>query len=57
MDRIDEIVFDMSASIATREQALAFVMDHTEGFDELEGGVQLNFAVCVLSCYFLNVVV
>ena len=41
------IVFDPSATLRVRQEALAFVMDHTEGFDEdvhadgLEGALDL----------------
>ena len=48
MDRIDAIVFDTSASLPARQQALAFVMDHTEGFDEVDGKFIGLFLFCVL---------
>eukprot|EP01041_Mallomonas_annulata_P007904 gene7904-16177_t len=34
MDRVDEIVFDEDADFRCRQEALLFVMDHTEGFDD-----------------------
>ena len=47
LDGVDVIVFDPSATLRVRQEALAFVMDHTEGFDEdaqadgLEGALDL----------------
>ncbi len=35
LDRVDVIVFDAQASGRVRQEALTFLMDHTEGFDEL----------------------
>lgn len=34
LDVVDVIVFDVEASARVRQEALAFLMDHTEGFDE-----------------------
>ena len=31
LDRVDELVFDDGASVRVREEALGFMMDHTEG--------------------------
>ena len=38
LDQIDEIVFDSSATLRCRQEALLFVMDHTEGFDDICNG-------------------
>ena len=40
LDLVDVMVFDVEASGRVRQEALAFLMDHTEGFDEdaIEGG-------------------
>lgn len=37
LDLVDQIVFDASASPRVRQECLAFVMDHTEGFEILDG--------------------
>ena len=49
LDGVDVIVFDPEASLRVRQEALAFIMDHTEGFEDdaaadgLEGALdQLN---------------
>jgi hypothetical protein len=34
LDVVDGIIFDPEASARVRQEALAFLMDHTEGFDE-----------------------
>lgn len=36
MDLVDHTVFDASSSARVRAEALGFVMDHTEGFEEPE---------------------
>lgn len=36
IDLVDRIVFDSSSSLRVRGEALAFMMDHTEGFDEID---------------------
>lgn len=36
MDLVDQIVFDPTASPRTRQEALLFLMDHTEGFEVLD---------------------
>lgn len=47
LDGVDVIVFDSAAPIRVRQEALAFIMDHTEGFedednaDSLEGALDL----------------
>ena len=33
LDRVDEVVFDSSASLSARREAMGFVFDHTEGFE------------------------
>ncbi len=38
LDQVDVIIFDCQASPRSRREALAFVMDHTEGFQEEEEG-------------------
>jgi len=37
LDLVDRVVFDSGAHLKLRQHALAFLMDHTEGFDETEG--------------------
>lgn len=34
LDSVDVIIFDENATPRVRQEALAFLMDHTEGFDE-----------------------
>lgn len=47
LDGVDVIVFDPAAPLRVRQEALAFIMDHTEGFedednaDSLEGALDL----------------
>ena len=36
LDLIDEVIFDADASVRVRQEALLFLMDHTEGFDDVE---------------------
>eukprot|EP01039_Chlorochromonas_danica_P002825 gene2825-3080_t len=36
LDLVDQIVFDPDAELAVREEALRFLMDHTEGFDDFD---------------------
>jgi hypothetical protein len=36
LDLVDQIVFDPIASLRTRQEALLFLMDHTEGFEVLD---------------------
>ena len=38
LDLVDEVVFDAGASLVHRREALAFVFDHTEGFDPRDVG-------------------
>ena len=33
LDLVDEVVFDGGASRLVRQEALSFMMDHTEGFE------------------------
>lgn len=33
LDLVDEIIFDGGACKRVRQEALAFMMDHTEGFE------------------------
>ena len=35
LDLVDEVIFDGGASKRVRQEALAFMMDHTEGFEVL----------------------
>lgn len=48
LDIVDVIVFDAHASGRVRQEALAFLMDHTEGFDEdpddADGQLDLSLA-------------
>lgn len=48
LDIVDVIVFDELASPRVRQEALAFLMDHTEGFeddaDDAEGQLDLSLA-------------
>lgn len=37
LDLIDQVVFDPTASYRLRQECLMFVMEHTEGFEELDG--------------------
>lgn len=38
LDLVDDVVFDSGTSFVHRREALAFVFDHTEGFDPHDGG-------------------
>lgn len=42
LDLVDQIVFDPDAELAVREEALRFLMDHTEGFDDFDEESHLN---------------
>ena len=33
MDLVDEVIFDTDASLRCRQEALSFLMEHTEGFE------------------------
>ena len=37
LDLVDRVVFDSGANPKLRQHALAFLMDHTEGFEETDG--------------------
>ena len=39
LDLVDQIVFDVSANSRVRQECLAFVMDHTEGFEILDDAI------------------
>ena len=36
LDLVDEVIFDGGASKRVRQEALAFMMDHTDGFEVLK---------------------
>ena len=48
LDVVDVIVFDTEASSRVRQEALLFLMDHTEGFEEEPGDDQLDLSVATL---------
>lgn len=37
LDFVDSIIFDNDTTARIRQEALAFVLDHTEGFDDISG--------------------
>ena len=47
LDLVDELIFDGGASKLVRQEALAFMMDHTEGFEVRE---RVLVRVCVCLC-------
>lgn len=44
LDMVDMLVFDPTASAKARKEALLFLMDHTEGFDEFDEKTALSKA-------------
>lgn len=48
LDGVDVIVFDPAAPLRVRQEALAFIMDHTEGFDDEDNADSLEGALNLL---------
>ena len=53
LDIVDGVVFDGGASKAVRREALAFMMDHTEGFEVRHVCMCVCECVCMCMCTYV----